>query len=368
MTENYINPNNIIALKESLTEFDKNKNVKSLLFFMADSDQYSSSQLTPILKSTLKPIIGGIFPELIFNGERKNSGVLIIPLTFELKTQLLDLSLNSVDIFSQLEKQQNQSTDSNSCLFVFIDAFSENKEMLTETLFNYFGINPTYIGGGAGSLNFKQFPCIINNNGIHENAAVIGWGKKQIEIGVAHGWESISNPLKVTEAANNKIISINWKPAFEVYKEIVESHSGMKFNNNNFFDIAKSYPFGISKMDEEKVVRDPFKVTNNTIYFIDNIQEGAYVEVLHGNIASLLKGSEKALENAFLNNAIDNNYSNTFCVDCISRVLYLNNNLQQELDIVSKNSNVSGIFSIGEIANYDSILEIYNKTIVIALW
>ena len=166
----------------------------------------------------------------------------------------------------------------------------------------------------------------------------------------------------------NKIKSINWKPAFEVYKEIVESHSAMKFNHNNFFDIAKSYPFGISKMDEEKVVRDPFKVTNNTIYFIDNIQEGAYVEVLHGNIASLLKGSEKALKNAFLNNAIDNNYSNTFCVDCISRVLYLNNNLQQELDIVSKNSNVSGIFSIGEIANYDSILEIYNKTIVIALW
>lgn len=367
MNKIYVNPNNKLALTFELLALENDKNVRSILFFMADENKYPSEEITPLLKKITKPIIGGIFPELIFNGERKKEGIVLIPLSFTLTTQLIDLSLTSEKIFKQLQITQHQSTQANSCLFVFLDAFSNGKEVLLETLFNFFGINPTYIGGGAGSLSFNQFPCIINNTGIHENAAVIGWANKQINIGVAHGWESISNPLKVTETSQNKIKSINWKPAFQVYKEIVEHHSGKKFNETNFFDIAKSYPFGISKIDEEKVVRDPFKTTKNSIHFIDYIPEGAYVEILHGNIKSLLKGAEIAKEKANIQNLITKTET-LFCIDCISRVLYLNDNLQKELNIVSKHSKATGIFSIGEIANSESIVEIYNKTIVTALW
>ncbi|MBI9042772.1 FIST C-terminal domain-containing protein [Lutibacter sp.] len=367
MTERYVNPNNIDSLTVELLALETNSQVLSILFFMAEDEAYKNTEITALLKTISKPIIGGIFPELIFKGARKKTGVLLVPLAFELTTQLVDLTLSSEAQFSQLETIQYQSTTANSCLFVFTDAFSPGKEPFLETLFNFFGINPTYIGGGAGSLSFKQFPCILNNTGLHKNSAIIGWAKKTISIGVAHGWESISTPLKVTEAKKNNIKSINWKPAFEVYKEIVEQHSGMKFTDDNFFEIAKSYPFGISKMDEEKVVRDPFKTVNNRMCFIDKIEEGAYVEILNGNIQSLLKGAENAVESALLNTTDPNN-ATTFCIDCISRVLYLNNHLQEELTIISKNNQASGIFSIGEIANSDAILEMYNKTIVMAVW
>lgn len=365
----YVPPGDMQSLERHLTDFRTNDDYKSLLFFMAFKDAYSDDALTPLLQSSPKPIIGGVFPELIYMGERKNSGVLLIPLTFELDMQLFDLTDTSEDFLSQLELHQKNTPDPFSTLFVFIDALSNNKEAFIESLFNFFGINLTYIGGGAGSLKFEPFSCIITNKGIYSNAAVIGWGSKKIALGVAHGWKSVSIPLKVTKADKNQLISINWKPAFEVYKGIVEAHSGMKFTAGNFFEIAKSYPLGISKIDAEMVVRDPFAVTDNVLNLVDTVNQGEYVEILHGDPDSLLSGASKAREIAFskLEDGMDKN--SIFCIDCISRVLYMENDFKRELDAIGLDNEVSGILPIGEIANSEeSFLEIYNKTIVIGLW
>ncbi|WP_111707907.1 FIST signal transduction protein [Lutibacter citreus] len=368
MNQIYLPPGNITSLKSHLINLENDKTVKSILFFMADAHQYNEKDLTPILKNTIKPIIGGVFPELIFNGKRKKTGILLIPLQFELNTQIIKLSDSSETVFEQLETIQKNSINPLSSLFVFYDALSKNKTVLTETLFNFFGVNLIYIGGGAGSLNFNSFPCILNNDGLYENAAVIGWANEKIAIGAAHGWESISSPLKVTKTIKNKIVSINWKPAFEAYKEVVEPHSKKTFNEDNFFEIAKSYPLGISKIDAEKVVRDPFKTINDSIHLIDKIHEGEYIEILNGNKESLIESAKTATEQAF-SNSKKTEIKTTFCLDCISRALYMDDNFDMELAAVEQKSATIGILSIGEIANSgESVLEIFNKTIVIGIW
>ena len=368
MNEIYLPPSNITSLKSHLSNFENESKVKSVLFLMADEHHYFNKELAPILNSVTKPIIGGIFPELIFKGKREKAGILLIPLQFELNTQIIQLSDSSEAIFNQLEITQKNSIDSASSLFVFYDALSENKSNFTETLFNFFGTTPTYIGGGAGSLNFNSFHCIIDNTGLHKNAAIIGWTNNKIAIGAAHGWESISSPLKVTKTNENEIIDINWKPAFEVYKEIVEAHSNKIFDDDNFFEIAKSYPLGVSKIDAEKVIRDPFKTFNNNLYLVDKVNEGEYIEIMNGNTNLLLESAKTATELAFLNSD-KNEIKTTFCLDCISRALYMQDNFNMELDVVANKSETSGILSIGEIANSgESVVEIFNKTIVIAIW
>ena len=365
----YTEPGNISQLEKQLADIEINEKAQSLLFLMADQDKYSNEDLIPLFQKVKKPIIGGVFPELIFKGERMKRGVLLIPLEFRLKTQLFDLSLTSGDFIEQLELAQGDSLDPSSVLFVFADALNTNKESFIESLFNFFGINPSYIGGGAGSLRFQSFPCIINNAGLHSNAAVIGWANKKIALGVAHGWHSISNPLKVTKATENRLIGINWKPAFEVYKTVVEAHSGVKFDENNFFEIAKSYPLGIPKIDAEMVVRDPYMEKNNMLYVVDAVKEGEYVEILHGNMESLLEGAANAREIAMLKSDKTNKVKSVFCIDCISRVLFMQDSFQKELEVVGGDAEVSGILTIGEIANSEeSFLEIYNKTVVIGIW
>jgi len=369
MSARYIDSGNLKLLEQSLNEFQKDEAVKSVIFLMAAKDAYSKKDIDPLLQNFSKPTIGGIFPELISNSTRKDTGVLLFPLDFELHTQLFDLNDNTDDLVQKLESSQKKSLEPSSTLFVFIDALSINKELFIEVLFNFFGLNPDYIGGGAGSLEFKPMNCIISNKGMVSNAAIIGWAHKKLAVGVAHGWEPVSAPLKVTKANRNELISINWKPAFEAYKEIVEPHSGMYFKNDNFFDIAKSYPLGIAKIDAEMVVRDPFAVKENALILVDKISEGEYVEVLNGNMNSLLDGASKAREIAFSKLEKNMNQNCVFCIDCISRVLYMQEDFNKELQAISKGSNVNGILSIGEIANSgESFLEIYNKTIVIALW
>jgi len=367
MRASYLEPNDIKQLDNSLIQLALDSDTRSVLLFMADEEQYLEKSLSPILKRVKKPIIGGVFPELIFMGERKTKGVLIVPLPFELNSQLFDLSDPPEEFQDQLELAQKDSLDISSSLFIFMDALSSNKESFIESLFNFFGINPTYFGGGAGSLKFEPFPCIITNTGMHTNAAVIGWTNKKIALGAAHGWQPISSPLKVTKANKNQIVSINWNPAFDIYREIVESHSGMKFKTDNFFHIAKSYPLGITRLDAEMVVRDPFKITDNTIHLIDAINEGEFLMILHGNMDSLLAGASRAKEIAFSKLDDNMNKNSVFCIDCISRALYMQNDFKKELAIVG--DSITGILTIGEIANSEeSFLEIYNKTIVIGVW
>lgn len=369
MSAIYIPPNNTLALKNNLATFELESSIKSILFFMADTERYSETTLLPILKNCTKPIIGGIFPELISKGERKKSGVLLLPLSFELNIQQFNLSDSTEEFLNQLKSVQRKSFDPSSVLFVFADALSSNKVPFIETLFNYFGINPTYIGGGAGSLKFEPFPCIISNNGIHNNSAVIGWSNKSIALGVAHGWRSISESLKVTKSHNNELISINWRPAFEVYKEKIETHSGLILTTDNFFDIAKSYPLGVAKLDAEMIVRDPFRATENTLHLVDSISEGEYIEILHGDINSLLAGAARAREIAISKLEPQMDTHSFFCIDCISRALFMQDNFSKELEVISHNIDMSGILTIGEIANSEgSYLEIYNKAIVVALW
>ena len=365
----YISEKNISKLNESLCLLDKEKDTKAILFLMADTDQYSEDELTPLLNTCSKSILGGIFPELIFEGKRKKKGVLLLPLSVELKVQVFDLSEN-IDLHQrQLEDIQKDSMNPLSSLFVFVDSLANKKSQFIETLFNFFGVNTTYIGGGAGSLSFEKIACILTNKGFHKNSAVIGWGNKRMALGVAHGWKSFSGVIKVTESENNIVKSLNWRPAFEVYRKIVESNSNIKLTTANFSEIAKSYPIGIEELDAEIIVRDPFKNSEKGLHFIDAIQEGEYVKILHGNLESLIEGAKIARELAL--SKLDDEMSQDcmFCIDCISRVVFMKESYSKELEVISSNKNVSGVLTIGEIANEgDSFLEIYNKTIVLGVW
>lgn len=355
------------SLKITLEELQQHPKVESFLLFIADKNQVSPEALKKVLESNTLPIIGGIFPELIADGERKENGFLVIPLCYKLHTCLLDLSKQREDVQQQIRSFALESELENPGIFCFTDALSPEKTDMIDMLYDTWGPHAKYIGGGAGSLSFTSFPCIIHNQQVCERAAVIGLMDAEISVGVAHGWTPISDPIKVTETNGNTIISLDWEPAFEVYKKLIFEHSNTLISKDNFFDVAKSYPLGLVRLDSEMIIRDPYATENNQLHIVDNVPEGEYIRIMNGDMESLLKGAKTAVSNAFVNADVE--HTEQFCVDCISRVLYMQEEFSQELALLNQEKLMNGILTIGEIANPgDSVLELFNKTIVAAKW
>jgi hypothetical protein len=351
-------------LKNIAQSIQNDVSIQSLMVCVADKSCDAVTTLIDELNLLQLPFFGGIFPEIVFKNQRKQEGILIIALDYKVDNYLVHLD-NENEIEHQIEIIGNSIDQNANTTWIYVDCFNNNKTSFIESLYQNLGYSFTYVGGGAGSLSFEQIPSVFNNTGIYKNAAVLAFATTNLSLGVAHGWSPISDKLKVTKTNGNNIISLDWKPAVEVYMAIVEKHAKSKFEDKGFFELAKSYPLGMVKVGGDSIVRDPIMIQNNELVIVDRVNEGEFVQILNGDMNSLLDGARNA---KFLAHGNQNN-NNVFCIDCISRVLYMNDDFQKEIDIIKGNQTLNGILTIGEIANNSqTFLEIFNKTTVVITW
>jgi len=365
MIKNIVSNNSSVSISEALDAMVENEQVQSIMMYMGESYEYDHIALSKQLKSISKTVIGSVFPEVIMNGKRFSDSAILLGIQIPMSYVLIDDFEEDKIIEAITEKIEND-IDENSTVIILIDALIRNKSTLFDCLYNYYGSVPNYLGGGAGTLKFDSSPCIISNEGVTHGAALISTISKKMNIGVAHGWSPISKQLKVTEANNNEIISLDWKPVMEVYQSIVEEHSKKEFDYDDFYNCVKSYPIGIKKLNDNMTVRDPFKTENGKLFLLDVIEEGSYVQVLFGNLETLINGAADARQKAENENK---DYSNTFIIDCISRGLFMGDEFANELNQLDPMSNSFGALTLGEIANDgEEYLDIYNKTAVVGIF
>ena len=360
-------------LTSIIQTLDSNEKINGIMIFSCDNNLFPIPELNSLLKNTKTSLFGGIFPSIIFHGKKHDIGSIIVGFDVAVITQIIHHIDGPAHLFQAELESFYENIDHGKTFLINIDGLSEGVETFKEEVFYTLGLSKNYIGGGAGSLSFQRKPCVITNEGLLQDAAVIALIDVYSGIGVAHGWENISEPIKVTQSIGNHIISLNWEPALHVYKKIVTTLSGEKLEDDNFFKIAKGYPFGISKMDNEMVVRDPIEIINKTtLVCVGAIPQNEFVYILTGNKESLIEGAKRAkslAENAFFENHSrkKSKDSITLFIDCISRVLFLEEDFQKELDAVGS-YNLIGALSLGEIANTGkAYLEFYNKTSVIGI-
>ncbi len=337
----------------------------SILILSCDENNYDSDVLSAILSSFSIPIIGGIFPQIIYKNKNYKIGTLLVSLNETLEMSVIDdlSSATLAMIDENIEATLGELDNTVNSMFVFVDGLSQHINDLILALFENYGLSINYIGGGAGSLSFEQKPCLFSNRGLLKNAAILATTKRKSAIGVKHGWGSVSDPFNVTEAQANKIIELDYKPAFEVYKEVVERLSKKKITDENFFAIAKAYPLGINKLSGEMVVRDPIMIEDDSLVCVGDVAVNSFVSILHGTNESLVAATKEAKDDAYL----EEKYFTLF-IDCISRVLFMDTLFHQELEaIYDEDIILIGALSLGEIANNKKhYLEFYNKTSVVA--
>jgi len=340
---------------------------KSVMVLGCIDNNYSVSEMNAFLSSCTVEIYGALFPKIIYENATYEKGAIVVGFVHSQNIKLLrDLSDERVDITTFIEEQCLSDEESKS-MFVFVDGFAKRISLLIDSLFEVFGLEQNYIGGGAGSLDFIQRECLFTNEGFVQDAAILVQTPKESAIGVQHGWNSIAGPFSVTASKQNVIQELDYRPAFDVYKEVVESHCSCSITPENFFEIAKAYPFGIKKFESEHVVRDPIVSQDGALVCVGDVGQNEYVDILNGTKDTLIEAAKESHTKAI--KSFTKEAEVTLFIDCISRVLFLEEDFLQEIAAVkTPGVPLIGALTLGEIANSgNDYLEFYNKTAVVGI-
>jgi hypothetical protein len=340
------------------------------LIFVAEETVLDINELINTLNENNITFIGGVFPKVIYGSEVYEKGIVVSTIINLESLQVVEhISKKSFDIpIFNFQKGQKYS------LLTLVDGLTDNISYYLEKLYEVYGMQTNYFGGGAGSTSLQQKECVFCNSGFYKDAAIYAILSIESNIGVNHGWEKISGPFVVTKAKGKTIYEINWKKPFDIYRPVVEAHSGKTFNDENFIEISNGYAFGILKDDSKYIVRDPLKVNENgEIICIGELENNMLVDILYGKKESLIEAAKKASSEGV---SVSINPRNALIIDCISRILLLGDNFEKELLAVKNAIHdkhpdliIKGALTMGEISSYgDGFLEFYNKTIVVGLF
>ncbi len=185
-------------------------------------------------------------------------------------------------------------------------------------------------------------------------------GPLKISLGVAHGWQPVGRPAKVTKARGDRIYEIDGKPATSFYERYV----------GDAMEAGPSTPFQI--LDEQsghQYLRAPIAVEEDgSVLFLGSVPEGATVQVTVASTAEILDAARGSLAQALASFPAPGPPEAVLISSCAVRSMLLGTNTGSELDLIRDMVGcgvpVSGFYANGEIAplSRDGATRFHNET------
>ncbi len=343
---------------------------KSLFILSCDANEIPVEQLNDYFQHLDIPVFGGLFPQIISGTDNLERGHIVCGLSQALPLGTISLANGSPARWRETLESQCPWLANSKSVITLIDGLSQHIDPFFELLYDHIGPDKPVVGGGAGSLTLKQKPCLITNQGILTDAALVIGLPLGADIGIAHGWHQMAGPFLVTKSEGNTIHTLNYEPAFKVYRESIESGSDKRFADAEFFTVAKSFPFGLENLDQEILIRDPITEENGSLVCVGSIPEHAMVYIMQGDEETLLNAAQEVTK-SFSSDPASGIGASTLIFDCISRGLYLGDQFKKELENICstlpKDALLIGALTLGEIASSPwGPIQFLNKTIVLS--
>ncbi|GHO45306.1 FIST signal transduction protein [Ktedonospora formicarum] len=202
-------------------------------------------------------------------------------------------------IVSSFQYADMQSTLYRHALLL-ADALAGHTEELIEHISQRTDGSFTVFGGGAGdNANFSRTPIFFGTE-IYENAAVALeiLSNKPIGVGSFHGWQPSLGPMLVTDADGFRLISLDGRPAVEVFQQYAQE-------TQQVLDLENPIPFflhnvlGVEAGVGLYKLRVPLTVdANGAITCAVEIPKGAVVSIMSGSVNSTVDAASTAAVHA----------------------------------------------------------------------
>lgn len=242
------------------------------------------------------------------------------------------------------------------------------------------GHDVSFAGGSAGDDLAMEATHVFHDDTIASDSVVIGLmaSKEPVTITVDHGHSPISEPMTVTKAEGGTVLEIDGKPAFEAWREAVESYlagtdrqvdfDAVENESMELLGLLTEFEFGIE--EGHGAISDGYKIRwpglrlskEGPLDFPVGVPEGTVVRVMHSpadeQIVSARDTATAAIQDA------SGTVAGGFIYDCACRSIILGENFDEAVNAMDEELGVpfSGFETYGELCMERGQMSGYHNT------
>ncbi len=275
------------AIGHQLSNWRLQHPLMGLLIMLPEAEKDALPVLQSYCHRHQIPLCGAIFPQLIYGSEFRQTGVCILRfdnmpdvslhdnLPVDAKGAAHTAELIAADVTRHLDDEIPAT------LFLLLDAMLPNISTLLDEIYLRLANRVQYAGANAGSETFQPMPCLFDGERVVSNGVLVILLKPHQGAILEHGYQLQEHSLPATSTDGNRIIQIDWRPAFEVYQELVRTEFGVEINRENFYQYAVHFPFGILRANHSVLVRIPVILDDdNALFCVGEVPPHAMLALL----------------------------------------------------------------------------------------
>ena len=256
-------------------------------------------------------------------------------------------------------------------LLLLTDGLSGDQQEVVRGAYSVVGAAIPLVGGCAGDAlkmtrTFQLHHHDVMDNGIV--AAAIS-SDAPLGIGVRHGWRTVGEAMLVSKSADNRVYSLNDKPALDVYLERLEAPAAAWTDPAEFTRFAITHPLGLSRRSGEEVrFVGEANFEDRSLGCIAEVPQGGLTWIMEGDADSVLQATDASCEEA-LSRLEGRPPLGLLAFDCIARRGVLGDEgIRGEVDRIGIRAGgvpVAGFYTYGEIARTHAVSGFHNQTLVV---
>lgn len=226
-------------------------------------------------------------------------------------------------------------------------------------------------GGMCGDdARFLKTLASYKDNPKEGEVVLIGFYGESLEItfGNFGGWIPFGPERKITNSNANILFEIDGQPALNLYKNYLGDKA------NQLPQASLFYPLNVTPEGKtEPVVRTILSINddNNSMVLAGDVPVNSRVQLMMASVDGIAAGAQHATEIAMKNRKSPPQIA--LLVSCIGRKLVMNQRVEEEIEqvqeIIGKQTAITGFYSYGEMAPFNSqtACELHNQTMTLTL-
>lgn len=256
-------------------------------------------------------------------------------------------------------------------LLLLTDGLAGDQQEVVRGAYQQVGAEIPLVGGCAGDGLRMKATFQLHGTTVLDNAVVAAAiaSNAPMGIGVRHGWRRVGDPMVVTSSSDNRVFTLDDRPALDAYLERLEAPEPTWTDPAAFTRFALTHPLGLNRRSGEEVrfvAEAGFE--DRSLVCIAQVPQGGQTWFMEGDEDSVLAATDAACAAAVAGLG-DSAPLGLLAFDCIARRGVLGDaGIAREVDRISGfagGAPVAGFYTYGEIARTHGMSGFHNQTLVV---